>query len=168
LGTVNQPEVSKAIAWSYGGLVILIATMAVAFALAGIFTPMQTGGIVATVVLGFVEAIMFLLLRSLYATRYVLTDKEIIVKTTKLIGGNKTIALKDIEDVEKTLIPFGIRLFGASFHGGYYQIPNLGRAFLAITNFHDGLLIKTKNGNYIITPDNPVDFKEAIDRERVR
>ena len=39
-------------------------------------------------------------------------------------------------------MPFGIKLFGASFHEGYYQIPNLGRAFLAITNFHDGLLIR--------------------------
>ncbi len=161
----NKPEVSKVIAWSYGGTAIFIAAMIVGFALAGIFTPMQAGGIVSAFILVFVEAIMLLILRSLYTTKYVLTEHEIVLKTTRLIGGNKTIALKDVESVEETLIPFGIRLFGASLHGGYYQIPNLGRAFLAITNFHEGLLIKTKKGNYIITPRNPVEFKEAIDKK---
>lgn len=164
--TSNKPDVSKTIAWSYGGIAIFIAAMIVGFVLAGIFTPMQAGGIVVAVVLVFVEAIMLLILRSLYTTKFVLTEHEIILKTTRLIGGNKTIALKDVESVEETLIPFGIRLFGASFHGGYYQIPNLGRAFLAITNFHDGLLIRTKKGSYIITPRNPVEFKEAIETKK--
>lgn len=161
---INKPEVSKTIAWSYGGLSIFIYIVAVFFVLAGIFTPMQIGGIVSAVVLVFVGAIILLLLRSLYTTRYVLKDNELIVKTTRLIGGTKTIALKDVESVEETLIPFGIRLFGASFHGGYYHIPNLGRAFLAITNFHDGLLIKTSKGDYIITPQNPVEFKAALEK----
>ncbi|MCZ2809243.1 MAG: PH domain-containing protein, partial [Candidatus Bathyarchaeota archaeon] len=89
--------------------------------------------------------------------------EELVIKTTKLIGGGKRISLKTIKSLEQTLIPFGFRIFGASFHGGYYQIPNLGRAFLAITNFHDGLLIKTQDGNYIITPKDSMDFKEAIE-----
>ena len=164
LEIINKPEVSKTIAWSYGGLVIFIAVMIVFFALAGIFTPMQAGGLVSALVLVIVEAIILLILRSLYATKYVLTEQELILKTTRLIGGSKTISLNDVESVEETLIPFGIRLFGASFHGGYYEIPNLGRAFLAITNFNDGVLIKTKKGNYIITPRNPAEFKEAIDK----
>jgi len=63
---------------------------------------------------------------------------------------------------KKTLIPFGLRLFGASFHGGYYHVPGLGRAFMVITNFEDGVLIKTKHGNYIITPQNPEDFAKTI------
>jgi hypothetical protein len=92
-----------------------------------------------------------------------LTDEELVIKTTKLIGGDKTIALKSINSIETTVIPFGVRLFGASLHGGYYSVPSLGRAFLAVTNFHDGLLIKTKNRNYIITPKNRLDFKEAIE-----
>jgi hypothetical protein len=163
LEITNQPKVSKIIAWSYGGLAIFAAAMMVFFAFAGFFMPMETGGVVIAIVLAFLEAVLLLLLRSLYATRYVLTEQEIIVKTTRLIGGSKKIALKNVESVEKTLIPFGIRLFGASFHGGYYQIPNLGRAFLSITNFHDGLLIQTKNENYIITPKNPAEFKEAIE-----
>jgi len=44
-----------------------------------------------------------------------------------------------------------------------HAIPGLGRAFLAITNFHDGLSIKIKNGNYIITPKDSMGFKEAIE-----
>jgi hypothetical protein len=123
----------------------------------------ETGGIAVSILMVFIEAIMLLLLRSLYRTRYVLTDEELVIKTTKLIGGNKTIALKSINSIETTFIPHGVRLFGASLHGGYYMVPGLGRAFLAVTNFHDGLLIKTKNRNYIITPKNRLDFKEAIE-----
>ena len=94
-----------------------------------------------------------------------MTDEELVIKSTKLIGGNKKIALKTIKSVETTFIPFGVRLFGASLHGGYYRVPGLGRTFLAITNVHDGLLIKTKNRNYIITPKNRMDFKKAIEKK---
>jgi len=163
LNIVNEPEVSKAVVWLYGGIVVFIAALMVFFAFAGFFTPMGVTGIAALIVLAFVEAVMLLILGSLYRTRYVLTDEELVIKTTKLIGGNKRISLKTIKSLEETLIPFGVRLFGASFHGGYYQIPGLGRAFLAITNFHDGLLIKTRDGNYIITPKDPTGFKEAIE-----
>ena len=163
MNIANEPEVSKAVAWLYGGIVVFIAALMVFFAFAGFFTPMGVTGIAASVVLAFVEAVMLLLLRSLYRTRYVLTNEELVIKTTRLIGGGKRISLKTIESLEDTLIPFGVKLFGSSFHGGYYQIPGLGRAFLAITNFHDGLLIKTKNGNYVITPKNPMGFKEAIE-----
>ena len=52
--------------------------------------------------------------------------------------------------------------FGASFHGGYYQIPGLGRVFTVITNFSDGVLMKTKHGNYILTPEKPEDFVRTI------
>jgi hypothetical protein len=163
LNIANEPEVSNAVAWLYGGIVVFIAALMVFFAFASFFTPMGLTGIAASVVVAFVEAVMLLLLRSLYRTRYVLTNEELVIKTTRLIGGGKRISLKTIESLEDTLIPFGVKLFGASFHGGYYQIPGLGRAFLAITNFHDGLFIKTKNGNYVITPKNPMGFKEAIE-----
>ena len=109
---------------------------------------------------------MLLILRSLHITKYILTDHEIILKTTRLIGGTKTIAIEEVESVEETLISFGVRLFGASFHGGYYEIPKLGKAFLAMTNFSGGVLIKTKKGNYIITPKEPAKFKEAIHKRR--
>ena len=163
MDVVNEPEVSKAVAWMYGSIVIFIAALIVFFAYASFFTPMGVMGIVASIVLAFVETIMLLILGSLYRTRYVLTDEELVIKTSKLIGGSKRIALKTIKSLEATFIPLGVRLFGASFHGGYYRVPGLGSAFLAITNFHEGLLIKTKNRNYIITPKNRMDFKEAIE-----
>jgi len=163
LNIINEPDVSKVIVWMYGGIGVFIAALMVFFAFSGFFTPMGVTGIVSSIVLAFVEAVMLLLLRSLYRTRYILTDEELFIKTTKLIGGGKRISLKTIKSLEQTLIPFGVRIFGASFHGGYYQIPNLGRAFLSITNFHDGLLIKTQDGNYIITPKDSMNFKEAIE-----
>ncbi len=163
LSIINEPDVSGAIAWMYRGIVAFIGALMVFFAFSGFFTPLGATGIGASIVLVFVEGVMLLLLRSLYRTRYILTEEELVIKTTKLIGGGKRVSLKTIKSLEQTLIPFGIRIFGSSFHGGYYQIPNLGRAFLAITNFHDGLLIKTQNGNYIITPRNSMAFKEVIE-----
>jgi len=166
LNIVNKPEVSKFTALMYGVIVVFLAAMGVSFVFAGFLTSMGTVGIAASLLLVFVESVMVLLLRSLYRTRYILTDEELVIKTSKLIGGSKTIPLTTIVSVEATPIPLGIRLFGASFHGGYYQVQNLGRTFQAITNFHDGLLIKSRNGNYVITPKNRMDFKEAIETKR--
>ncbi len=106
--------------------------------------------------------IILRILTSLYLNRYILTDKELVIKTSILIGESKTIPLRTVRSVEKTFIPFGIKRFGASFHGGYYHIPGLGRAFLTITNFKDGLLIKTDQSNYVITPSNPMGFKKTV------
>ena len=103
-----------------------------------------------------------LVLASLYRTRYVLTDSELVLQAPKLIGGSKRIPLETVESVQRTLIPFGFRLFGASFYGGYYYFPGVGRAFMVITNYRDGVLIKAANGNYVITPSNPDDFIESV------
>ena len=58
------------------------------------------------------------------------------------------------------------RLFGASFHGEHHQVPGMGKTFLSITNFKDGLLIRTDHENYAITPNNPSESKEAIANRR--
>lgn len=159
---INTPRVSRRIAWSYGSLTIFIAVLTGFFAGASILTPMGTGGAAAAVGTAVVGVIIFRLWRSLYTTRYVVTEEDLLIETTKLIGGSQRIRLTAIESLEKTLIPFGIKLFGASFHGGYYQIPGLGTAFMAITNLEDGLLIHTTKGRYIITPKAPQRFQETI------
>ena len=41
-------------------------------------------------------------------------------------------------------------------------MQGLRRAFLAITNFRDEPLVKTEKGNYVITPSNPLDFKDKV------
>lgn len=163
LRIVNKPEVSTYVKWCYQVLVIFIATLMVFFTYASLFTPMCSLGIIALIGTASVETIMLLILRSLHKTRYVLTERNLHIETTKLIGGERRIPLEEVQSVEKTLIPLGIKLFGASFHGGYYNIPGLGKAFLAITNFKDGLLIKTQKRSYIITPKDPIRFKDAIE-----
>jgi hypothetical protein len=118
--------------------------------------------VVLIVVLGFVEGVMVWLAVSIHRTVYILTDNELILKAPRLIGGNKRIPLETIESIQRTLIPFGVRLFGASFYGGYYYFPNVGKAFMVITNFKDGVLIKAQYGNYVTTPRKPEDFIESI------
>lgn len=160
--TVNRPKVSRFIAGTYIVFAVFIAAIVFFFIYAGFFTPMAIAGLIAATVATFVEAIMLLIPISIYRTKYILTDEELIIKTTRLIGGSKSIRLRDVVTSETLFIPFGIRLFGASFHGGHYYIPKLGRAFMAITNFNDGVLIKTKHGNFIITPENPENFIESM------
>jgi len=109
-----------------------------------------------------VEPLFLMLIKSLRNTRYILSDNELIIDTSVLIGGSKRISMDTIESVEKTLYPFGFKLFGASFHGGSYRIPGLGRAFIAVTNLDDAILIKTTQSNYIISPKNPMDFLEVL------
>lgn len=166
MSVINKPDVSRAIALSYGALVVFIAAVTVFFFYAAFFTPMGNIGIAATIVSAFVGIIILLILASLYRTRYILTNEELIINTTKLIGGGKIIPLKAVKSIEKTLMPFGVKLFGASFHGGHYYVPGVGRAFLTITNYRDALLIKTSHGNYVITPSKPLDFKEAVESSK--
>lgn len=118
------------------------------------------------VVLAAIEDVLILLLISIYRTKYIITGNELIIKATKLIGGSKRIRLEDIISAERTLIPFSIRLLGASLYGGYHYIPGLGRAFMTMTNFNDGVLLRTVHGNYIITPREPERFIENINAMR--
>ena len=109
-----------------------------------------------------VEVVKVWAVASIFRTRYVLTESELVLEASSLIGGTKRIPLETIQSLQRTLIPFGIKLVGASFHGGHYYIPSIGRAFVAITNFRDGFLLKITNGNYVITPSNPDNFIETI------
>ncbi|MEM2093987.1 MAG: PH domain-containing protein [Candidatus Bathyarchaeia archaeon] len=165
---VNKPRVSRTIAGVYIGSAIFIASCIGFFIYAGLFTPMGSLGLMAATVSGIVEAIFVLILLSIYRTEYILTEEELVIKTTRLIGGTKRIFMRDITRIERTLIPFGLRLFGASFHGGYFQVPSLGRVFMAITNFNDGVLISTRGENFIITPDKPGEFIHTIKASKSR
>lgn len=158
LNVVNRPKVSRFVAGTYVAFAVFIVAVIAFFVYSSFFTPMGILGLAAVLVAICVEAVMLLVLLSIYGTRYILADERLIIKTTRLIGGSKQVRLGDIGSVERVLIPFGIRLFGASFHGGYYHIPRLGKAFMVITNFNDGILVKTKHGNYIITPEKPEEF----------
>lgn len=159
MSIVNKPEVSGPLAWIYVATTALVAALALFFVYLYLQAPVLGGLVVVIVVL---EMIIISIAVSLYTTRYTLTQSELILKASIFIGGTKRISLDTIESAERTLIPFGIRLFGASGYGGYYYFPNIGRAFVVITNFRDGVLIKAKQGIYLITPKNPEEFIESI------
>ena len=171
VGIVNKPEVSKNIAGFYIGTTVFVPVLfGIVFYF--IYTEAPPDSLLATAILVpviiLVEIVMFLAIASIYRTRYIVTDNELIIKTSSIIGGSKTIPLNTITSAQRMLIPVGFRLFGASFHGGHYYIPTIGRAFVAITNFRDGILIKTTNINYIITPNNPDNFIENMEKNRLR
>ena len=165
MSTVNKPDVSRIIVGFYVGMTVFVSVVFdIVFYF--IYTEMPPNSLLAMAILVpviiLVELVMVWAVASIYRTRYVLMDTELVIETSSLIGGTKRIPLNTIESLQRTLIPFGVRLFGASFHGGYYYLPSLGRAFMVITNYRDGVLIKAKNGNYVITPNNPDDFIEKI------
>lgn len=166
---VNKPKISATLVSFYVGVVVFLAAVfSVVFYL--VYTQVTAKSIIGIVVLviaiGFSEGIMLWLLASIFRTRYVVTGNELVLKAPALIGGNKKIPIESIMSMQRTLIPFGIRLFGASFYGGYYYFPSVGRAFMMITNFRDGVLIKAANGSYVITPRSPDDFIQHIERSR--
>lgn len=166
MNTVNKPKISKAIVTTYAVFIVLTLSLTAFFIGLAVFTPINVvAGVVVSIVLAFVSLVIILILASIYRTSYVVRDDELIINATRLIGGPKTIPLKTITSIEKTVIPFGFRLFGASFYGGYCYFPSIGRAFVVITNFADGLIIKTERENYIITPRDPMGFKETIESE---
>jgi len=164
MSIVSKPEVSRPITWLYSGTAVFVAAMAVIIVYLNLLT-MQTALIIALAVLFAVEAVMLSILTSIYRTRYILNDHELVLRASLFIGGNKTIPLKTIKSLERTLIPFGIRLAGASFYGGYYYFPNVGRTFMVITNFRDGVLIRAERTNYLITPKDPENFIETIQKK---
>ncbi|MEF8848040.1 MAG: PH domain-containing protein [Candidatus Thermoplasmatota archaeon] len=105
---------------------------------------------------------VYILLRA-YHMRYILTEEELLIKG---IFKDKKINLKNIKEIEKTCIPFGFRLFGSSFLGGIYYLSGIGKTWVAMTNFKDGVLIKTKDKhNYLITPSKPKTFMDLIKKK---
>jgi hypothetical protein len=161
MSIVNTPEVSGPLAWFYVATTALVAALALFFVYLYLQSPVL--GILLGLVVNVVVGMIILSIGvSLYTTRYTLTQGELILRASIFIGGTKKISLDEIESAERTLIPFGIRLFGASGYGGYCYFPSIGRAFVVITNSRDGVLIKAKQGIYLITPRNPDEFLESI------
>ena len=165
--TVNKPRVSRSILRFYQGITAFIAILILATAYTAFFTLAGLAMLGASfILLVLILPLFIMVLRSINNTKYILQDKELLIDTSSIIGGSKRIPFEEIESVERTLIPIGWKLWGASFHGGYYRVPGLGKAFLAITNMGDGVLIKTQSMNYIISPSEPDDFIDSL-RSRI-
>lgn len=101
-----------------------------------------------------------IVLYRIYNMRYLVKNGEITI-----FGAfNKNVVkLSDIEEIKRSSIPFGIRLWGGSFVGGRYYLPGIGKAWVSMTNFEDGVLITTHNKeHYLITPQNPDQFINQV------
>ena len=155
-----------------------------------VFTPRFSGWIIGlygailvflgVILLGiplFVE--MDALTRSIFVSTFLLVTLVIVIvlyraKTMKFTveKGQLTIRgiftthrlkLSDIKSAEKTPALFGIRLMGASFLGGLYHLPGIGKTWVAMGNFDDGVLLRTKkNRHFFITPQNPMQFIKIV------
>jgi hypothetical protein len=161
MSIINKPEVSGPLAWFYSATAVLIAALGVFITYLYLETQ-KIGLIIGLLVIVVVEIIIISIIVSMHRTEYALAQHELTMRASVFIGGTKRVYLETLESAERTLIPFGIRLFGATGYGGYYYFPNIGRTFMVITNFRDGVLIKTKQGNYLITPRDPDEFIEFI------
>ena len=151
---IFKSKVSNWIAGLYWTILIFLAIMFIGIPL---LAPMTFFDKIIFVIAFFIVflIIVFTLFRA-YRLSFVISKDRL------LIGGllkKHEIMFSDIKDVKKVPIPFGFRLFGASFFGGRYYLPGVGNATVAMSNFDDGVLISTKKGyNYVITPINPLKF----------
>ena len=151
---IFKSKVSNWIAGLYWAILIFLAVMFIGILLLASMTFFDKIIFVIAFFIVFL-IIVFTLFRA-YRLSFVISKDRL------LIGGmlkKHEIMFSDIKDVKKVPIPFGFRLFGASFLGGRYYLPGVGNATVAMSNFDDGVLISTKKGyNYVITPINPLKF----------
>ncbi len=95
--------------------------------------------------------------------RFTIEKNRIIVSG---VFKENRIKIPDIKSINKVPIPAGIRLFGASFLGGWYYLPGIGKAWVTMGNFQDGVLISIKKGkHYVITPQEPLKFIETVKKK---
>ena len=153
-GEVFRSELSRWIAGMYWGIIVFLLIL-----MAGIplVEPLSyPGNVLFYGVFLVVFAIMAFTLYKAYKMRFAITKDSIIICG---VFRKNVIKRSEIHEVKKVPIPYGFRLFGASFLGGWYYLPGIGRAWVAMGNFRDGVLITTKNKrNFVITPKNPESF----------
>jgi hypothetical protein len=121
--------------------------------------------IILIIVYGIIAAIVLATLFRGYRLLFILLNDRLIIRG--LLQKHEVLYSQIIE-VKKIPIPFGFRLYGASFFGGKYYFPGVGTATVAMSNFNDGVLISTTNGyHYVITPQTPAVFIERITKHNV-
>src|SRR3990170_6165976 len=103
MNSVNKPEVSRTIVGFYAGMAVFLAVMfGVIFYF--IYADAPEGGFVGLIVLAviapIVEGLMLWVLASLYRTRYVIMDGELVLEASSLIGGTQKIPLETIQSLQ--------------------------------------------------------------------
>ncbi|UCE39317.1 MAG: hypothetical protein JSW00_08890 [Thermoplasmata archaeon] len=156
-----ETKMSRGISWFYITTMILLGVLGVIIT---IFTPLNT--IEKILLIGLfacIDLVLYYMLARAKRTLYTLNQHEI-----KIYGamGTKTISYDQIESIKESAIPCGLRLYGSSFLGGWYYLPGIGRTWVSMTNFKDGVLITAQdNRKYLITPKEPRRFIEIIENK---
>ncbi len=110
-----------------------------------------------------VLAMFIFIMVKAYRMKFTIEENRIIVSG---VFKENRIDIPDIKSIDKVPIPAGIRLFGASFLGGWYYLPGIGKAWVTMGNFEDGVLISTKKGkHYVITPQEPLKFIQTVKKK---
>ncbi len=147
------PRLSKWIAGMYWSILAFLVFMLIAIPLQVIFL---------VVFLPVIVMFVFIMLKA-YRMKFTIGENRIIVNG---IFKKNRIEIAAIKSIDKIPMPAGFRLFGASFLGGWYYLPGIGKAWVTMGNFQDGVLISTKKGkHYLITPQDPLKFIEAVKRK---
>jgi hypothetical protein len=160
---INKPRISKWIGGMYTILTIFITILFFAILFG---TDIRSSPL--NLQIFFFDIMIFVLLFigfttcSFYRTKYVIHDGVLHSWSPFAIINVK---LRDIKKVERTMIPFHIRV-GASLYSGRFYIPGLGWTRAIITNLIDGILITTKDKKrYLITPYNPDRFVKLLKKK---
>lgn len=140
---------------------VIIISFGVIVAVAAAFADMGSLAFtILTVTFSSVTLLIALIMFRAYRMKFTITATHIIVNG---VFRKNIIKRSDIVSIEKTPIPFGFRLFGASFLGGLYYLPGIGKAWVSMGNFEDGVMITTKQKrHYVITPQKPLDFIKKV------
>ncbi|MBU1148738.1 PH domain-containing protein, partial [Patescibacteria group bacterium] len=102
------------------------------------------------VIFGALTIWFLIMIYRIYHMRYLINNGELTIYGPFF---KIKLRLSDITEIKRAPLPAGTRLWGSSFVGGRYYIPVIGKTWMAMTNFQDGVLINTeKGGHYFITP----------------
>jgi hypothetical protein len=164
VGMVNKPRISKWVGGMYAGLTIFITILFIAITFGSDIrlSPLCLQIFFFDIMIS-ILFIMGLITWSFFRTKYVIHDGVLYSWSPFAIIKLK---LNDIKKVERTIVPFHIRV-GASLYSGRFYVPSLGWTKSIITNLSDGVIITTKdNKRYLITPSNPDKFVKSLKKQR--
>ena len=154
-------RLSKWITGMYWSIFVFLIFMLVAVPLLAEMSPWEKVPFLA-VFLAVLAIFIFIMLKA-YRMRFTIEKNRIIVSG---VFKENRIKISDIKSINKGPIPAGVRLFGASFLGGLYYLPGIGKAWVTMGNFQDGVLISTKKGkHYVITPQEPLKFIQIVKKK---
>ena len=158
---IFTPRLSRWITGMYWSIFVFLIFMLVAVPLLAKMSSWEK--VLFVVVFLAVLAMFIFIMVKAYRMRFTIEKNRIIVSG---VFKENRIEIPDIKSINKVPIPAGIRLFGASFLGGLYYFPGIGRAWVTMGNFQDGVLISTKKGkHYVITPQEPLKFIETVKKK---